>query len=285
MLFNKLVEEVGFGPAVVLCENDLPDNFWDGLDFEQWKEIEHASFGNWGLNKQAIEGMLRTATSCKELDTLSKITQCDPPFNQLVKKMFRLAKTPEDRKITIKNFMDLLMYDHTRTISKSEQQTLLAACDFDELYNILLNVINNLAKNGYENMHECKNYISFVKNISSAIANITTDFSQYERIKKQDTSLGRNAIYHFVLPAVLKKLQKEGCGNFTEWWTIYDGNADLLWSTDGLGSKVATIAYRQTCKLAKTLRDWWQIYLTAKYLATKRLLNMPGKKSSPLWMP
>jgi len=61
MTFNELAKEVGFGLAVVICQDKLPKDFFRNLDFEQWQATYEATYRVAGsgspLGKLAIEKM------------------------------------------------------------------------------------------------------------------------------------------------------------------------------------------------------------------------------------
>jgi len=283
MLFEKLVEKIGFAPAVVLCENELSNNFWKKLNFEQWKKIEDAAKHKESLRSRAIFGMLETATSCQKLYDLAEITQCDYPFQKIVQKMFKLAQTQKDRLITIEHLMNLLYYDHTRTIKKAEQQKLLASCNFDELCEILNSVILYIGDEDRGNKKEEEKFMPFLNIIKHAIVSIATDFSHFYQLGKQNTRFGEDFVYNLLQPSILNEFARKKIGGFKDWLKIYDKNAGALTFDCLLGEKIAAIALEQTCKLAKTLKDWWQIYYatcigndeTAEYVMEKMqsLLN------------
>lgn len=94
--FDELVEKVGFGMAVVICESSLPDEFWSGLNFDQWLDIGNATILNSALEVKSVYNFERLAkTFDQKYALLDFIVPYTKAWNDVVSDMEELAKTHE----------------------------------------------------------------------------------------------------------------------------------------------------------------------------------------------
>lgn len=64
--FKQVSERVGLGNAVMLYEKQLTDDFWNGLNFEQWRSIFKCAARKSELEARALKGMIATSPGVAE---------------------------------------------------------------------------------------------------------------------------------------------------------------------------------------------------------------------------
>ena len=67
MNFEKQKERFGLIKAILFCEENLPDDFWDSLDFEQWSRLCVVSIPGTKLRERAFCEAERKARSFRDL--------------------------------------------------------------------------------------------------------------------------------------------------------------------------------------------------------------------------
>ena len=94
--FEKYKNDVGFGMAVVICKDDLPQDFYRSLNFEQWKDVcEHTPEED-SFYQTAIEGAYKLAGDFNQYgevkDLAPKGSKCEEAASR---KRLKTAETIE----------------------------------------------------------------------------------------------------------------------------------------------------------------------------------------------
>jgi len=169
--FEQLEKEIGFGAAVTMMKDKLPETFWKNLNYEQWQKIYFKTSTGDELEKKAIDKMVVLSADFDQYQTVYRYAYQNEQRKILRDKM---VKSADNLKQWTKIYCHVFSAKDKDTLDKIKKEIFKLSLTFKSWKEVSMEVddcdddFDKIAISkmlGYaSNFEECKQVYNFTYN-------------------------------------------------------------------------------------------------------------------------